>query len=61
MPNYHARLVTSAAACIAHAWESGVRPITPRVAKLLEAYIQGYRPGFWPNTDKRRPYKQQAL
>ena len=51
----------SGAACIAHAWESGVRPITPRVAKLLEAYIQGYRPGFWPNTDKRRPYKQQAL
>ena len=52
----------SGAACIAHAWESGLRPITPRVAKLLEAYIQGYRPGFWPNTDKRRPTKQkQAL
>ena len=52
----------SGAACIAHAWESGVRPITPRVAKLLEAYIQGYRPGFWPNTDTRRPTKQkQAL
>ena len=49
----------SGAACVAHAWESGVRPITPRVAKLLEAYIQGYRPGFWPITDKRRPYKQQ--
>ena len=49
----------SGAACIAHAWESGLRPITPRVAKLLEAYIQGFRPGFWPNTDKRRPYKQQ--
>ena len=41
----------SGAACVAHSWESGVRPITPRVARLLEAYIQGYRPGFWPRAE----------
>ena len=44
----------SGTASVAHAWESGVRPITPRVAKLLDAYEQGYRPGYWPQTTNRK-------
>ena len=51
----------SGAPSIAIAWESGKRAITPRVALLLTAYIQGFRPGFWPNTEKRRPFKQHRV
>ena len=35
------------AASVCAAWERGRQPITPRVARLLEAYIMGYRPGCY--------------
>ena len=29
-------------------WERGVRPVEPRAALLMRAYIDGYRPARWP-------------
>lgn len=29
-------------------WERGVRQINPMAARLLRAYLDGYRPDDWP-------------
>ncbi len=29
-------------------WERGVKDINPQAARLLAAYISGYRPDDWP-------------
>jgi transcriptional regulator with XRE-family HTH domain len=31
-------------------WETERNPIPPPVARLLQAYLDGYRPKDWPNT-----------
>jgi DNA-binding transcriptional regulator YiaG len=34
-------------------WESGERPVDGVAARLLTAYLEGYRPDDWPATRPR--------